>query len=200
MIEWLESIDHRIVLAINGWNNPLLDEIMWVFSARITWIPLYFFLIYLGFRKLGWKKALFYVGCVLVAVGCTDFICSGIIKEWVQRYRPSHNLLLTEQLHYYRFEDGSFYKGGLYGFVSSHSGNFFALAWTAGWILKPYYKRVLPTLLIVAVVISYSRIYLAVHYLSDIIGGFLVGTLVSFLVFKFVYLKIEAKLNGRFVS
>lgn len=190
MIDWLESIDRQIVLTINGWNNSLLDEIMWVISGKITWIPLYIALIYFGIQKLGWKKALLYIGCVLLAVGCTDFICSGIIKELVQRYRPSHNLLLVDSLHFYEFEDGSVYRGGKYGFVSSHAGNFFALAWMAGWILKPYYKRILSTLLILAVIISYSRIYLGVHYLSDIIGGIIVATFVSIIIYRLIYLRL----------
>lgn len=190
MIEWLESLDRQIVLTVNGWNSPLLDEIMWVISGKITWIPLYVFLIYFGLQKLGWKKGLFYIGCVLIAVGCTDFICSGIIKEVFQRYRPSHNLLLTDSLHFYEFEDGSVYSGGQYGFVSSHAGNFFALAWMAGWSLKPYNKRILPILLILAVIISYSRIYLGVHYLSDIIGGFIVATTVSLIIYRLVYLRL----------
>jgi undecaprenyl-diphosphatase len=190
MIDWLESIDRQIVVAINGWNSLVFDEIMWVISGKITWIPLYIALLYFGLRKLGWKTALLYLGCVLLAVGCTDFICSGVIKELIQRYRPSHNLLLANSLHFYEFEDGSVYRGGKYGFVSSHAGNFFALAWMAGWILKPYYRRILPTLLILAVVISYSRIYLGVHYLSDIIGGFLVATVVSVIVYRFVYKKL----------
>lgn len=191
MIDWLESIDRQIVLTINGWNSPLVDQIMWIISGKITWIPLYIILIYLGFQKLGWKKALLYIGCVLLAVGCTDFICSGVIKELFQRYRPSHNLLLADSIHFYEFEDGSVYRGGQYGFVSSHAGNFFTLAYMAGWILKPYYKRVLPMLLILAVIISYSRIYLGVHYLSDIIGGFIVATIVSMIVYRFVYMRLR---------
>ena len=163
---------------------------MWVISGKITWIPLYVFLIYFGLQKLGWKKGLLYVGCVLLAVGCTDFICSGIIKELFQRYRPSHNLLLTDSLHFYEFEDGSVYQGGEYGFVSSHAGNFFALAWMAGWILKPYNKRILSILLMLAVIISYSRIYLGVHYLSDIIGGFIVATIVSVIIYRLVYKRL----------
>lgn len=197
MIDFLESIDRLIVQTINGWNTPFLDEIMWTFSAKITWIPLYFFLAYLGFKKLGWKKALFYISCVILAVGSTDFVCSGIIKEIIQRYRPSHNLLLTENLHFYQFEDGSFYKGGQYGFVSSHAGNFFVLSWLIGWILKPYYKRLLSTLLILAVIISYSRIYFGVHYLSDIIGGFIIGTTIAFLVYKYIYLKFENRFDSK---
>lgn len=195
MIDWLEAIDRNIVLTINSWNSPLMDDIMWTFSASITWIPLYLFLIYLGFKKLGWKKTLLFIGSVILAVGCTDFICSGIIKETVQRYRPSHNLLLTNSLHFFQFEDGSFYKGGQYGFVSSHAGNFFTIAWTAGWILQAHYKRLLPTLLILATIISYSRIYLGVHYLSDIIGGFLVGTTVAILVYRYFYLKFEKRIT-----
>ncbi|MCO5259224.1 MAG: phosphatase PAP2 family protein [Crocinitomicaceae bacterium] len=197
MIEWFESIDRAIVVAINSWNSPLLDDVMWTFSARVTWIPLYVFLIYLGFKQLGWKKALFYFVCTISVVGCTDFICSGIIKELVQRYRPSHNLLITDTLHFYQFENGDFYKGGQYGFVSSHAGNFFALSWFVGWVMQPYYKRLLPTLLILSILISYSRIYFAVHYLSDIIGGFIIGTGVAFLIYKYIYLQFENQFNSK---
>lgn len=193
MIDWLESIDQQIVLTVNSWNTPFFDELMWIISAKGTWIPFYLFLAGIGFIKLGWKKAVFYVFCVLVAVGITDFICSGIIKEMVQRYRPSHNLLLTHQLHFYQYESGDVYKGGQYGFVSSHAGNFFALAWIVGKIMRPYFKWMLPILLILATVISYSRIYLAVHYLSDIIGGFIVGTVVALCMYKFVYQKFESR-------
>jgi undecaprenyl-diphosphatase len=195
MIEWLESIDRQIVLTINGWNSPFLDELMWIISGRLTWIPLYLFLIFLGFRKLGWKTALVYVACVVLAIGCTDFICSSIIKESIQRYRPSHNLLLTDHLHFYADGSGYVYKGGMYGFVSSHAGNFFALAWMVGWILKPHFKWLLPALLSLAVIISYSRIYLGVHYLSDILGGFIIGTIVSLIVYRLVYLKAESKIS-----
>lgn len=191
MIDWLESIDRQIVLTINSWNGPFMDELMWLISGRITWIPLYLLLIYLGIAKLGWRKALLYVGSVVLAVGVTDFVCSGIIKELVQRYRPSHNLFLIDQLHFYRESNGNLYMGGQYGFVSSHAGNFFALAWMTGWILKPYFKWLLLSMFVLAVIISYSRIYLGVHYLSDIIGGFIVGTIVSVIVYRFVYLKLE---------
>ena len=191
MIDWLESIDQQLVLAINGWNSPFLDEFMWIISGKITWIPLYLILICLGFVRLGWKKALLYIGCVLLAVGVTDFIGSGIIKELVQRYRPSHNLELIHQLHFYRTETGTLYQGGQYGFVSSHAGNFFALSWMVGWVLKPYFRWLLPVLLILTVIICYSRMYLGVHYLSDILGGALIGTGVALLVYRMVYLKVN---------
>lgn len=195
MIEWLESVDRQIVLAINGWNSPFFDELMWIVSGKTTWLPLYFILIGLGFWKLGWKRALLYVACVIMAVGCTDFICSGVIKEAIQRYRPSHHALLTDQLHFYSDGSGFVYKGGQYGFVSSHAGNFFALAFTSGWILRHYFKWVLPLMLGLAVLISYSRIYLGVHYLSDIIGGMIIGTAVSIAIYRLVYCKLVVKIK-----
>lgn len=195
MIDWLESIDQQIVLTINGWNSPFLDEFMWIISGKITWIPLYVFLVAIGCYKLGWKQGVIYVGCVILAVGLTDFICSGIIKEIVQRYRPSHNLQLVHELHFYRLETGTFYQGGQYGFVSSHAGNFFALSWTAGLILRPCFRWLLPTLLILTFLICYSRIYLGVHYLSDIIGGALIGTGVALLVYRLIYLKVEKSIS-----
>lgn len=195
MIDWLENIDRAFVLFINGIHNDWLDAFMWFVSGKLTWIPLYLVLLFLGIRKLGWKVGILFLLSVVTAVGLTDFICSGIIKELVQRYRPSHNLLLTDQLHFYTFPDGSVYKGGMYGFVSSHAGNFFALAWMTGWILKPYFKYLLATMLCLAVIISMSRIYLGVHYLSDIIGGLLVGTLVSYLVYRFVFTPLSSKIE-----
>lgn len=191
MIDWLESIDQQIVLTINGWNSPFLDEFMWIISGKITWIPLYAALIAIGFYKLGWKHTLIYIGCVVLAVGLTDFICSGIIKGLVQRYRPSHHLQLIHNLHFYRLETGTFYQGGQYGFVSSHAGNFVALSWTAGWILKPWFRWLLPVLLLLTLLICYSRIYLGVHYLSDIIGGAIIGTGVALVVYRLIYLKLK---------
>lgn len=193
MIEWLEAIDQQIVLLINGFNSPKMDEIMWVISGKLTWVPLYLFLLYITFIKLGWKKTIVFFLTILLAVGCTDFICSGIIKDLVQRYRPSHNLQLIDKLHFYRYENGTFYQGGKFGFVSSHAGNFFALAWFTGWTLNKYYKWMLPFMLVIATIVSLSRIYLGVHYLSDIIGGFIIGTSVAYLLHKFVYQRLIQK-------
>ena len=101
MIDTLESIDRAIVLAVNGWNTPWLDELMWWVSARITWIPLYLVLLYLGFKHVSRKAFAFYVISVLSAVILADLISVYAFKEVFMRYRPSHNTLLTNRLHLY---------------------------------------------------------------------------------------------------
>jgi len=106
------------------------------------------------------------------------------------RYRPSHHALLKDQLHYYQESKGHFYTGGLFGFVSSHAANFFALAFSAGMMLRPFYPRLLKILVLIAMIVSFSRIYLGVHYLSDLLGGAIIGTATSLLIYYFVYLKL----------
>ena len=188
MIEWLESLDRAIVLSVNGIHSPLLDQLMWYISGKTIWIPFYLLLIFLGYRKLGKKKTLYFLIVIISSIVLSDLVSSKIIKELVQRYRPSHHLRLTHLLHFYQTKPGDFYRGGQYGFVSSHAANFFALATSTGLILKKHYFRLPYVLFLLAILVSFSRIYLGVHYLSDIIGGALVGTLIAYLIWKYIWI------------
>ena len=189
MLDFLESIDHTIVLAINSLHTPLLDEIMWLISGKIIWIPMYLFLIYLSYQHFGKKNTLYFVVLVITAIALSDLVSSQIIKKSVERYRPSHNVELAPQLHFYKQENGEYYQGGEYGFVSSHAANFFAIALLVGLIFREKAPKLIYTLFTIAVLVAFSRIYLGVHYLSDILGGALVGTIISYLLWKFVWMK-----------
>jgi len=189
MIEWLESVDRAIVLTVNGWNTPFLDEFMWLVSAKLIWIPFYLFLLFLFYRKSDWKQAGIFLLLAIAAVGASDFTSSQLIKDTVMRYRPSHHALLTDQLHFYTYSNGDVYKGGQYGFVSSHAANFFAVCTFAFLALKPWYSKI-GWVFGVAILVAFSRLYLGVHYLSDLIGGALLGAGFAWLVHRFVFLKL----------
>lgn len=191
MIEWLEGIDRELLLAINGAHHPILDEIMWIISAKFTWIPLYVFLVYLAYQQFGRNGMLLFLGCILVCVALADLSSVHLFKNIFQRYRPTHNLDLSHQLHVYQYANGEFYRGGMYGFVSSHAANFAAVITFSLVILKRSWWLV-SSLLLIHVLVCYSRIYLGVHYPSDVAVGSLVGVLAT-LIPVYAFRKLSVK-------
>ena len=190
MIEWLESIDREIVLAVNGMHSPFLDELMWLISGRLTWVPLYLYLFFIVLKKIGSKKAVVFLVFVLLSVAFSDLISVHLFKNVFLRYRPSHNLLIMDQLHFYQEAHGKFYRGGEYGFISSHAANFFAIITCVSLLFGEKKKKLKFILIAIGLIICLSRIYLGVHYFSDVLVGALVGSLVAFLLFQAGFKKI----------
>ncbi len=194
-METFEAWDRAIVLTINGWNQPWLDHFMWIVSGKLTWFPLWLLFIVLAFIKLERKQFFLFLACALTSIGLADFTASQIIKEGIQRYRPSHNLLLNEHLHFYQLSAKEVYLGGQYGFISNHAANFFAISsWVAilFWNEKRWFVYIMFSS---AILVGFSRIYLGVHYLSDVIGGAIWGAFISYVMYRFVYLKFSKRVK-----
>lgn len=184
MIDKLIHIDTEILLAINGWHAPWADTLMWIISAKATWIPLYVLLIGLliwRYRQpiptaVKWLQrvpvCVVMIVVIALAVGAADFIASGILKEWVARPRPTRVPELEGLLH---LVNG--YKSGRYGFVSSHAANTMACALLFSLIWRN--KIATCGLMLWVAANCYSRMYLGVHYPLDILGGLTVGALVA---------------------
>ena len=175
MIEFLENIDHKLLLLLNGLHFDCLDPVMFAISSKWFWIPIviiFFYFIIKKYKKKFWIPLLIAIICFAI----TDQV-SHITKESYKRYRPSHNLELAQKVHVVND-----YRGGQYGFFSGHATSSFGLA----LITLLFVKRKLYTYIIIAwaVLVSYSRIYLGVHFPSDIFIGVLVGLSVAFLVWK----------------
>lgn len=173
-------------------HNPFMDELMWIISAKLTWIPFYILLLYLFYRKSSWKDTGLFLLVAIAVVGLSDFISSQVIKESVMRYRPSHHSLLTDRLHFYTLSNGEPYKGGMYGFVSSHAANFFAICTFAYLSLREWYS-IAVWLFGIAAIVSFSRLYLGVHYVSDLVCGGFLGAVFAWLLYQFVFLRIRTK-------
>jgi undecaprenyl-diphosphatase len=184
MIEYLESIDRAIVLAINSLHSPLLDEIMWTISGRAIWFPFYAWLLFLVYNAFGFKKMVLFLVTAVATIAVADLVSVHALKNVIERYRPSHHALLKDRLHFYTFENGDQYKGGQFGFVSSHAANFFAIASISFFVLRQRYAWLWKVLLVAVLLVCFSRIYLGVHYLTDVVGGAILGISSGFLFWK----------------
>ena len=176
--ECLLSLDETLLLWVNGCHTPLLDKVMWAASDRWAWMPLYMLLTVILCRKSGLKMGLFALLLIAALIAATDQTCASVIRPALCRLRPSNpdnpvSALVT-------VVNG--YHGGAYGFPSCHAANTFALAVFLSLIFRNRYATV--SLVAWSVLVSYSRIYLGVHYPGDIIGGWVVGATLAVIYYQ----------------
>jgi len=174
MLESIDAWDQAISLAINNYHTESADALMVAVSEKLTWLPLYLGLLLLFNKIFGWKRALIIVMAIVINLVLTDQI-SVLFKETLMRFRPCHEPDLDGLV---RTIAGC---GGKFGFVSSHAANTMGLAVLVASILKNRWMTF--GLLTFALLNGYSRIYLGKHYFLDVIGGFLLGTLLAFSVY-----------------
>lgn len=174
MIDFLNNLDTQLFLFLNGLHSSFWDPIMWWISGRKEWIPLYLIILGWLIYKVKWK--IFYLIPFIALLIVFSDKGSVFIKDTVQRFRPSHNPELENLVHILKN-----YRGGKFGFVSSHAANSFALATFTALILKNKWFAVF--VFFWAAVVSYSRIYLGVHYPGDIFFGALLGILAGMFTF-----------------
>ena len=171
MIEFLNDIDTRLFLFLNGLNSPFWDVVMHWISGKLNWIPLYLVLLGWLIYKFRVKSVWIILGVAVLITMC-DQASVHLFKETFQRLRPCQQEHLKPLVHLVNN-----HCGGLYGFVSSHASNHFAVAvFTALWLRKRWYRI---AILVWAGVIGYSRIYLGVHFPGDVICGAVLGSLLA---------------------
>ncbi len=181
MIETLQGWDEALLLKLHLAGEEPWDTLMYYATKTWVWIPLFSWWGYLLYQRYK-RDFIRWVVFTLLVVGLTDTLCGQGLKPWIGRRRPSHEAALKVSLRLVRG-----YTGGLYGFPSNHAANSAALAFAIGLALR----RVLITFIVIswAVLHSYTRIYLGVHYPGDILAGWGIGLLIS----SFLYLIVKKK-------
>lgn len=187
MIESLQQFDVELFLKIHrGLANPFFDWLLPLMRNRFFWAPLYLFIIvfsFIEYKKKGW----YIIGMLLVTFAIGDLVSSRVIKPLVARIRPCNEITLVNDI-IHRAPCGSGYS-----FPSAHATNHFAIAVFLIFVFYHRWKPILPIGLFWAFIISFSQIYVGVHYPIDTMAGAILGTLIGLLTSK-IYKKLQPQL------
>lgn len=185
------TIDQQLLFWLNGSDSLFTDGVMTTLTAGTTWIPLYIALFYLVLKNNEtMAQVLLTIGCAAVCVLITAGITNLIIKPLVARPRPCDDPLIK-----YAVDVVSGVSAGNYSFFSAHAANTSALVMFLALLIRN--KLFIVAMIIWSAVNCYTRLYLGVHYPSDILCGLLFGCLMGFIAYV-IYLKIYLKISPQF--
>ncbi len=186
----LLDMDMSVLQFFNGGGNLLMDQIVWVLTSGFTWIPLYLALFYIVIRN---NETMSQIGLVVfsafLCVFFADGIVDGIIKPLVARWRPSNDPVIKYTIHVVnnmRLKD--------FGFCSAHAANTMSLAVFFSLLIRS--KLMTITMVVWSLVNCWTRLYLGVHYPSDILCGLLLGAVIGGLVY-ILYYKLYYKISPK---
>ncbi len=171
MLDFIIKPDTDLFLFLNGCHSPFWDEVMWFLSRKDVWIPLYVVIAGWIIHKFRWHSVPVIIAAIML-ITLSDQLSVRLFKETIHRLRPCHNPEIQASIHLVRE-----YCGGKYGFISNHAANSFALAAFTSLVLRNRIYTI--SIIFWAAAVSYSRIYLGVHYPGDVIAGALFGYLLA---------------------
>lgn len=191
MLDTLQTWDLALFSWVNGNYHPFWDEAMYFISERWPWIPAYLLCLFIVFKREHWKSFLLFIIGIALLILFSDQITSGFMKPFFQRFRPCRTEADLDIL--VHIVKG--HCGGKFGFASSHSANFFALA----TFLSFYFRERKWSMLFffLAALVAYSRVYLGVHYPGDVLVGAMIGILGGVLISRLYFFAKDKAFNQK---
>ena len=187
-MESLIELDQELFLYLNNLGTSFFDPFWLFITNKFASIPLYLLLTFLLYKNIGVKKTILALVVVAIMITLTDQL-SYAVKHSVMRLRPCGEPALQSMARFIA-------DCGSYGYFSGHATSSFALAIFLGMIFRKHYKYMFSGLIIWAVFVSYSRIYVGVHYPGDVLTGALVGILIALLFYAlYGFLKTKILVN-----
>jgi undecaprenyl-diphosphatase len=184
-MEDIKQVDWDATLFLNDWGNDAVDLFFNIVTHKFYAVPLYLYILFTLYKKLGFRNLAIALIAIALLITCTDQLAN-LFKNGFERFRPFREPALEGLIS----KVGK--SGGTYGFYSGHASSAFALATFLWFILKRKHKTLGIVMLVWAVLVAYSRVYLGVHYLGDVLMGAFMGTLLG-LFFAWVYAFAKAR-------
>ncbi len=190
----LIQLDHEWTLALNGSDSIFWDNVMFTYTNTFSWTLVIITLLTIIFKNNTPQRGFAILLTMILLIAVADRLCSGLVKPLVARWRPTQDPELM-----YLVDIVRGYRGGLYGFFSGHACNTMCMATFLSWLFR--YRNVTITLVFWSLSTTFTRIYLGVHHLGDILVGFTIGVLLGTLFyFLMSYLMKRFGNSGKMIS
>lgn len=175
MFDKLIDLDHKVFIFLNGLGSETFDGLWLIITKQLYWSPLFLLIFYLLQKKMGWKKFGYYILFTAVLILISDQTAN-LFKNSFQRLRPCNLEELKDIIRVVKTSSS-------FSFYSGHATNSMASTVFAFMILKQYYKHSY-LLFLFPLIFAFSRIYLGLHFPSDILTGYLFGATFGFICYK----------------
>jgi len=191
-VQGLIETDRLATLSVNGSDSILWDGVANIYTSVIVWIPLALVAILLLIRNINPKRLILVLCMVALTVLLCDQLSSSVFKPLLGRFRPTRDPYILDMV-----DTVNGYRGGLYGFFSSHAANSFGLATLFMWLVKDRWFSL--SVVGWALINSFIRTYMGVHFVGDIVVGAICGCLLGSFSYWIYYMVTRNDRNRRTV-
>jgi len=182
MLDTIINTDIELLIFLNNLGTIQWDGFWLFMTNKFSAIPLYLLLLFFSYKYYGIKKTVVIVVFIALLITVSDQT-SNLFKYGFKRLRPCHDENISGLI---RLVKSS--CGGKYSYFSAHAANSMAVAVFFGLLFKKYIKYILPILIIWAFIVSYSRIYIGVHFPLDVLTGLFFGSILGLLFYYLIQL------------
>ena len=179
MLDLILEYDHKLFLLLNNLGNESFDWFWMLMTNKLFNFFVYSIALIYLLKKTDIKSLISMILFLSILILISDQT-SNLFKNFFERLRPCYDEQISS---YMRLVKDS--CGGLYSFFSAHASNSFALASFFFFVYYKIIQRKIILFFVLASLVSYSRVYIGVHYPLDIITGSVFGFVSGFILFKF---------------